>query len=370
VKAAFDTVDHEILLHKLHNLGFRGPFNKWLRSYLSDRPISTSVRGHISDSVNINIGVPQGSILGPILFLIFINDLLCNLSEIAETVSYADDTTVVVKAKTARDVEAKANLVLNFISDWFAQNQLVLNASKTNYISFSAKKSNDAFDITLNNEPVTRVFTAKTLGVVIHEHLKWEAHVDILCKKLSRAVGILYKLTRCIPSICLKNVYSSLFNSHLTYGISVWGNCSKKSLQRLLVLQKRALRIICRQPPLSHVTARFKQLGLLEVHRLYIEAICRLVYKFQCGLLPENIFVFTRNSSIHSYNTRIKENLHQQRTSTTCRAKLFVNASTKAWNSLPRDLREKHQHSFRRHLSMFLLNLSLEEFEEKFGFLL
>ena len=211
---AFDTIDHNILLHKLEHYGFRGIVLDWFKSYLSSRNQYVSYNNCKSDLREIVCGVPQGSILGPLLFILYVNDIT-NASNVLDFLLFADDTTIVYSHK---DINSKTDVVnkeLNEVSNWFKANKLSVNASKTNYMvlgtpHMTSLKTCENFNIVLDNTVLERVKCTKFLGVLIDECLTWKNHIDCISKTISRNTGVMNKLKFIIPSRILKTLYYTL----------------------------------------------------------------------------------------------------------------------------------------------------------------
>ena len=240
---AFDTIDHYKMLKKLECYGIRGTALNLIRSYLTDRSQLCEYQETKSTSSPIQYGVPQGSVLGPLLFLIYINDIT-NCSTIAEFVLFADDTNIFVTGQSLKEVYKKANEVLSSVQRYMFCNQLHINAAKCNYMYFDpggkVTRNPDDYHLVLGGTPISRVSSCKFLGVFLDDKLSWGPHLDYLKNKLSSQCGILKRLKSTVPRRhCLK-LYHALFNSHLSYGITVWGGVSCSRLEKIFVLQKGA----------------------------------------------------------------------------------------------------------------------------------
>jgi len=244
---AFDTLDHNILLEKLESYGIRGVANDLLRSYLTNRNQYTSALGESSGLNPIIYGVPQGSCLGPLLFLIYINDL-CNSSDLGEFVLFADDTNIFVSDPCENMAYQKANNILKCVQSYMHVNKLHINASKSCYMQFKPTRikgsQSQNHSVRIGNNTLEKVSTTKFLGVIIDEELSWVPHINDLSKRLKYHIGSIKRIKQNIPSTLHKSIYHTLFESHLHYGITVWGGVSKSKLDPLFKAQKKCLRIL------------------------------------------------------------------------------------------------------------------------------
>ena len=214
-------VDSSILLRKLEHYGVRDIALSWFRSYLTDREQYVNVNNCNSTLHKLKYGVPQGSILGPILFILYINDLP-QISKIAHHIYFADDANLIISADTCIQLSLLVNEVLSLVLHWATNNGLKLNASKTKYMIFSNKKVDDII-IYLGEDRLRKSETEKFLGILIDSKLNWSDHIQILSTKISRNAGILLKLKGKVPSKILHLIYNSFIQSHLYYCATVWG---------------------------------------------------------------------------------------------------------------------------------------------------
>ena len=242
---AFDMVDHQILLHKLAHYGIRGVALKWLTSYLHNRQQRVHVNNAQSDCQNLIHGIPQGSILGPLLFIIYINDMP-NVQKLAKFILYADDANIIITGTNAHEIITKYNELSDHLSNWVASNGLMLNVRKTNYMIFSNINIGQLSNLkpTINNIPIERKKTAKFLGVFVDEKLSWSHHINTICTKISKNTGILYKMKGILPQKAMLTLFHSFIQSHLNYCSLIWGLGSKNSIKKLFICQKKAIRTL------------------------------------------------------------------------------------------------------------------------------
>ena len=242
LQKAFDTVDHEILLHELNYYGIRGIANSWFKSYLSDRRQYVSINGVDSNEVTMQFGVPQGSVLGPLLFLIYINDLNTAI-KYCTTRHFADDTNLLIKNKSLKQLKKHLNLDLRYLYKWLKANKISLNASKTELIIFRHPNKEPKYELKVKIDG-KRLFPTKYvkyLGILIDSYLNWSYHTDILASKLSRAIGMLSKIRHYVPKGTLHEIYYGIFSSILTYSCQVWGQIQNKHINCVLKLQDKAI---------------------------------------------------------------------------------------------------------------------------------
>ena len=303
LEKAFDTVHHDILCDKLLDYGLRGNINNLVKSYLSGRKQVVSINGFESSSKDVTCGVPQGSSLGPLLFLIYINDFRLCLGE-TSCGHFADDTFIIYSSKKPKTIETVINHELKAVVKWLRLNKLSLNAGKTELIFFRSNRhplDYSKISIKLNGLKLKPVDFIKYLGMLIDNHLNWNHHIDELCKKLSRANGILSKLRYDAPIKILTQVYYSIFHSHLINGCNLWSLTPRdENIQRIERLQKKCLRIMTFAPFGAPTHQIFQNLELIKVRDIIRIEHLKLVRGFQDESLPDDLMDMFELSKKHS----------------------------------------------------------------------
>ena len=240
---AFDMVDHSILLKKLEHYGIRGTALKWMISYLDNRLQFVTIDGKDSTTKHLKYGVPQGSILGPLLFIIYINDIP-NISTIAKFILYADDANIILTGNSIEEVVLQMDQLTSSLLNWIDCNGLALNLTKTQYMVFSRQHIDTERPLMIANTYIERKTETRFLGVIIDEKLTWTKHIKTLQSKMSRYVGIMYKIKRYLPLQARLNIYHSFVQSHINYCALVWGFSAKSNIDTLFTKQKKGIRAI------------------------------------------------------------------------------------------------------------------------------
>ena len=305
MEKAFDTVHHDILCDKIKSYGLRGNINNLLKSYLTNRKQYVSINGHDSAVRDVTCGVPQGSSLGPLLFLIYINDLRLCLSK-TSCGHFADDTFIVFHSKKTKTIETIINTELKEIVKWLRLNKLSLNAAKTELIFFHSYKhplNYDNISIKMNGIKLTPVDFIKYLGMYLDKFLDWNHHIEELKKKLSRANGILSKLRYNAPlDLCLQ-VYYAIFYSYLNIGCNVWSFTTEKNIEDIQKLQNKCVRIMTFAPFNSNTDQAFIDLSLLKVREVIKTNQLKVVYDYYDKKLPVDLMsLFILSKDVHITN--------------------------------------------------------------------
>ena len=331
---AFDVISHGILENKFNHFGFKGIFLKFLLNFIKDRKYFVHVNGLNSEMKILNIGVPQGSTLGPLLFLIYINDMV-NCSNLLFLTQFADDSTITYSSLNLEQAILTVEHEFNRVLDWLAANKLIINLSKTHLMLFTTRPRPEIITILAKGKVINEIKEIKFLGVILDSDMRWNSHIEHISKKISKSVSILKMLKFTFPSNVLKNIYFSLIYPYYTYCNLVWGSAVSTHLDILVKLQKKAIRSISKVGYLDHTGPLFNNLKLLQVNEIYNYNCAKFIYQCYNNKSFENFKdKLHTNSDYHDHNTRSKDLLRKPKG----RLKLFDNTALKRgielWNTL------------------------------------
>lgn len=289
-RKAFDLVDHNILLRKMELYKLNQNTLKWFRSYLTDRKQKVSFKNAQSDYENVKYGVPQGSILGPLLFLLFVNDLPLHTNVMTDL--YADDATIYDIRTSKEEIERKLQTAVINLASWCKKNGMVINTDKTKAMIITTRQRRSRIDdniqIFLNDIQLSTVSNEKVLGVQIDNNLSWREHVSKVAKKMSTNIWLLSKI-KCYLSLEHRLIYyKSYIQPHLDYANIVWGNTAKTNLMQIERLQKRACRIIL-DYNVNNVYQSMNDLKIMTISERIFFRKAKFMYKISNGLTPEYI---------------------------------------------------------------------------------
>ena len=356
LKKAFDTVDHDLLLQKLIVYGVRGITYDWLSNYLRNRRQYVKVDDHSSNLLDVTCGVPQGSVLGPTLFLLYINDL-CNTSDVLKFVLFADDTNIFCYGNSMMELEMLLNRELARLFVWFSVNKLSLNLQKTNYILFRKRPPDNDLDIRINNVMVPRVQSTKFLGIIMDEQINWKPHIQFVKSKLSRTFSVIHRASKLINFEGLLTLYYSLFMPYLCYCCEIWGNTYESNVKCISIMQKRVIRVICGERRLAHTNQLFKEKSILKFSDLVKYKTCIMMFKLFTNDCPKHLQLrFTIYENPH--NTRRKNNFIVLYSRTNMKAMCLSVYGVKLWNNLPENIKALRSiHLVKNRYKKYILSL-------------
>uniref|UniRef100_A0A669CB82 Reverse transcriptase domain-containing protein n=1 Tax=Oreochromis niloticus TaxID=8128 RepID=A0A669CB82_ORENI len=361
LKKAFDTVNHEILLKKLERYGFRGVVLEWLKSYVGNRQQYVQINEYKSNLMDIACGVPQGSVLGPKMFIMYLNDI-CRVSQILKFVIFADDTNIMCSGVELPQVLEMITQELTILKKWFDINKLSLNLDKTKFMFFGNQKKNIKIEICVDNVYLETVNEIKFLGVIIDHKLCWKPHITYVRGKLARGIAVLGKAKHMLDQKALHILYCALLLPYMSYCVEVWGNTYKSNTQTITIIQKRAIRLINNVGYRDHTNALFVKMKAIKFQDLVEFKTAQIMYKVRNKLLPKEICkLFIEREG--GYNLRGKWNLKIQSARTTLRTMSISIAGVKLWNSLTEEIKEsKNINQFKiKYKNLILNNYKNEE---------
>lgn len=335
---AFDCVDHKTLLSKLEFYGVRGLASNLIQSYLSNRTQCVNNNGRVSKGSLVRMGVPQGSILGPFLFLAYINDLPHMVEEMAHIVLFADDTSLLFKVDRKDNMLSTPNGTLTMVSEWFTANNLVLNAKKTKCLKFTLPNVPKIDStVTLGGDALEFVDSTVFLGITVDTKLQWRAHINTLVKRLSSAAYAVRKIRQLTDVATARLVYFSYFHSIMTYGLIMWGSAA--DIDSIFILQKRAIRAIYRMRARESLREIFPVIDIMTLPSQYVFE--NLLY------VKKNLSLFSKNADRHTLNLRNIDKLDIPKFRLQKTSKCFLINSIRLFNKLPKSIIEMNEVKFK-----------------------
>ena len=274
--------------------------------YQTEHNYYVMFNGVASDSRQIMYGVPQGSILGPLLFLIYINDF-ANICSSMQAILYADDTNVFISGRNIDEMIDKMNCELKNVTRWLNTNKLSLNVCKTHYVIFAPgrKCASPTAQVIIDNCIVSREYSTMFLGVKIDSKLTWWDHVQYIKKKIAKNVGVLSRAKHLLKRSTMLSLYYSFIYPYLTYCLEIWGMAATTCTDSLLKLQKRFCRMITSSENMAPSEPLFKALKILPIQKLYDYSVLVFIFKFYHGYLPNSLRkLFAKKTVLQNNVTR------------------------------------------------------------------
>lgn len=352
---AFETIDRNIMLQKLYMYGIRHVELEWFKSYLDNRQQTTKVNGMKSDGLKNEFGVPQGSILGALLFIIYINDMP-NIVQKCKIVLYADDTLIYAEGDSESECRDKMNCDVNNITKWLKMNKLKLNEDKTKLIEINMSGE---INFEINNKIIEKVEKIKYLGFIIDKELKFRDHIDYICKKIGKKIGFFKRIRNKISITTAINIYNTIIKPHFEFGSTIlYTCCLETQIERMQKLQNKAMRCILKCNRYTPISVMLDSLQWLNIkQRLEMNTLC-FVQKMKMGNAPEYLCENIKYvGEVQPYELRNSENFRLQRTTSTAMQRSLFYKGLKLYNKIPYDLKtERNYYVFKRQCVNFVKN--------------
>ena len=342
---AFDTVNHKILLEKLKNLGIRGIPNKLLESYLTNRQQYVQINDHKSSLRSISCGVPQGSVLGPLLFILYINDLANCSKENKEKIKiriFADDTAVYFACSNIADFKKLIKAIMEHLDKWFTANLLTLNTDKSYFCIFRTIQNHNINlpnEIKFNDKSIKRASTIKYLGITLDEFLNWNEHITCTIKSLNSLFSVFYNIRRYLTIEHIRVIYYTMIYSRIKYGICAYGFAKKENMDKVQILQNKLLKVLLEMEWRTPTNELHNKMDILQVKDLFCQEISTFVCNYFQGNLPDG---FAGYYQTHNHKQGTRGNL-KQLVIPLCRTELGKKTvkvlGSKIWNDLGQDIK-------------------------------
>lgn len=352
LKRAFETIDRGILIQKLKQYGIREKEIQWFKSYLDQRTQRTSVNGKLSEITQTLLGVPQGSILGSVLFLLYINDV-CKVLKHCKIVMFADDALIYIVGRDVSALTQQLQEDLDSISIWFKANKLKTNVQKTKAMIF---KTQCNIDLSIDNENIEQVDQIKYLGVIIDQNLKFDKHVDYIVKKISKKVQFFRRIKSKLDFNASIRVYNVIIKPHFEYCSSVLFLLSQSNIYRLQKLQNKSMRIILNCNRYTSILNMLNRLEWLSVKQQLVVDVLLFVQKMRMGDLPSYFSDLVRYvGEVQPYQLRNVNNLRLPNYRNTITQNSVIYKGFQIFNSLPEHVKlETNFNIYKRNVNEFV----------------
>lgn len=340
---AFDTVSHRILIDKLYDSGIRGPALEVIRNYIQNRTQRVKIQNTLSDSAVVTVGVPQGTVLGPLLFLIYLNDMSQIKNFHGRIISYADDTAVVFDHSCWPELYQLAEHNISKLYKWLNRNLLSLNFSKTKYVAFSLDQRDQPSGETLNIQKndcqghgdctcpkIEKTNSIKYLGVIVDQHIRWDEHINYVINRTRKLIHKFYTLRDILSRKVIMLVYNSLIESVFRYCITAWGGVFNNIIHKLQTTQNTILKIILKKTRLHSTEQLYQESQTLNIRNIYILQSQIWIFNKKNRILSQSRY--TRHTTEHTLYIPRFNKTHMQRS-------IFY-FGPKIFNSLPTDLKK------------------------------
>lgn len=292
LKRAFETIDRNRLIEKLYQYGIRENVLDWMKSYLKNRFQQVRIGNKCSKLMMTEHGVPQGSVLGPLLFIIYINDIIKICPEGYSIKMFADDTLIYVAGEGSAEVEGKMTLIFNIVEEWMRLNMLKMNASKTKFMVLRSIRKELKGNIVLkclDGTEIERVEVIKYLGIIIDDKLRFKDHCDYMLKKIGKKTGFLNRIGNYISAYTRCIIYKSIIAPHFEYCATLLVNMGETQLNKLQVAQNRAMRVILQCNRYTKIEHMLQALQFMSIKQRLHYNVCIFIFKILHNLAPNNL---------------------------------------------------------------------------------
>lgn len=309
LKRAFETVDRGILLRRLSSMGIGGDVLRWFQSYLHDRRQRVKYKDCVSESLRVQHGVPQGTVLGPLLFLLYINDMV-KVVKMCKVELFADDTMIYFVGRDIIRMQEIVNRDLNNLFDWLCNNKLSLNTSKSGFCLFGRRGRLSGVDvnsinINIDNQRIKHEVQIKYLGVILDSELNFHAHADYITRKFSKKVNFIARVGKHLSFYTKKLLYNSIAEPHLQFCATLLYSLPAYKIEQLQIIQNRAMRTILKYDRYAHIATMLRVLDMLTVRQKILFNVYVFVFKIKNKLLPSYICDRVKFfGDVHNYQTR------------------------------------------------------------------
>ncbi len=364
---AFDTVNHELLIGKMEAYGISSTALNLIKDYLTNRKQCVQLGRHCSELAQVYCGVPQGSVLGPLLFIIYVNDIDRAITNSGKVITFADDTAILFKHKDLGVLKRDVEKQLEYLKIWFEINKLTLNAIKTNYMLTTTKAVNiqdkGNFAVKIDNEEIQRVSSFRYLGVHVDDQLNWREQIAFVRKKIKTNVTMLYKIGHLVDIKHRKMLYSAFILPHINYCLPIWGIGYISHYSKLITAQNAAVRSLALTKTWgTSLGFLYHKLSLLSFEKLIYYNVGICIWRIKHSQAPEYLCkLLTPVENVHHHATRRAESGAMYTEHVNTRRSLFAISQSWAriWDKIDPDVRKlEHISDFKTKCKAFLLESS------------